>query len=89
MISIYVIPIFQLRSFHNSLVFIKLVAYFGQWSFGRHIELKMAAILSQKPWSSKSNFSKYGDVVCHFIGNVMLIQNHIKIMGQKYTGKKL
>lgn len=36
----------------------KLVAYFGQWSFARHIELTMAAILSHKPWSPKNNFFK-------------------------------
>ena len=60
----------------------KLVASFGLWSFVRHIELKMAAILGHGPWTPI-----YGHVIYHFVGNFMLIQNHITIMGNKCTGE--
>ena len=63
------------------------MTYFGEWLFACHIELKMAAILSQKPWSPKNNFFEFEHVVYHFVGNFMLIPNHIKIMGQECTGK--
>ena len=36
------------------------------------------------------NFSlKYWHAISYFVGNFMLIQNHITVMDQKYTGIKL
>ena len=41
------------------------------------------------PGHQNAFFSEYGHVIYHFVGNFMLIQNHIPMMGNKCTGEKL